>query len=102
MKKNDFIFLTVSLLYAIVFVVISISQTLPEKPEKELSSTSAGIKPTGTVTDIEKIQNMIQNKKLSNREALFYQKIGEEEDDKKQSQNKQQIRRRQRRGRHSF
>lgn len=101
MKRNDVIFLTVSLVYAIAFVVFLIYQTLPEKPVTELSLVSTDIKTTGTATDIEKIKNMIQNKKLSDKEALFYQKVGEGEKDKGQNQNKQQhIRRRQRRGRH--
>ncbi len=101
MKKNDAIFLTVSILYTIIFVAIFIYQTLPGKPETEISSVSTDIKTTGTVTDIEKIKNMIQNKKLSDKEALFYQKIGDGEENKGQNQNKQQqIRRRQRRSRH--
>ncbi len=100
MKRNDFIFLIVSLFYAITFVTIFIYQTLPEKSVTELSSVSTDIKTTGTATDIEKIKDMIKNKKLSDKEALFYQKLIEEEEKQSNQNKQQQPRRRQRRGRH--
>ncbi|MGC8737959.1 MAG: hypothetical protein ACP5UA_04835 [Candidatus Hydrogenedens sp.] len=99
MKKNDFIFFTVSLLYVIAFFVIFIYHILPEKLPTELSyiqTEGDSIKPTGTATDIEKIKSMIQNNQLSDKEALFYKKLQEE--GKKNPQKHQQIRNRWRRG----
>ncbi len=103
MKRNDFIFLTVSLLYAIAFIVIFLYHVLPEKSSAELSSIQTegtSIKPTGAPTDIEKIKTMIQNNKLSDKEALFYKKLLEEENNKEVTPKEhQQIRKRWRRGR---
>lgn len=103
MKRNDFIFLIVSLLYAIAFIVIFLYHVLPEKSSEQLSSIKSEgtfIKPTGTTTDIEKIKSMIQNNKLSDREALFYKKLIEEENNKEVNpEEHKQIRKRWRRGR---
>lgn len=103
MKRNDFIFFTVSLLYAIAFIIIFLYHVLPEESSTKLSSIQPEgtfIKPTGTATDIEKIKSMIQNNRLSDKEALFYQKLLEEENKKKEKpEEHQQIRNRWRRGR---
>ncbi|HOK08714.1 MAG TPA: hypothetical protein PLT82_00140 [Candidatus Hydrogenedens sp.] len=103
MKRNDFVFLSISLLYAITFIIISVYHTLPEKSSTELSfiqTEGSPIKPTGTTTDIEKIKRMIQNNNLSDKEALFYKKLHEEEQNKKENlKQHQQLRKRWRRGR---
>lgn len=103
MKRNDFIFLTVSLLYTTAFIVILLYHVLPEKSSAELSSIQTegtSIKPTGTATDIEKIKSMIKTNKLSDKEALFYKKLTEEENNKNANPKEhQQIRKRWRRGR---
>ncbi len=68
--------------------------------QASISGEGTLLKPTGTTTDIEKIKGMIQEKKLSEKEALYYKKLYNEEEEKTEKQIEQkQIRRRWRRGR---
>jgi len=103
MKKNDYIFLTISTIFAIVFTVNLIFQVLPEKQAIETSSLGVDEslpKPTGLTTNIDKIKSMMQNKTLSDKEALFYKQLySGDEQNKEQPQEHKQIRRRWRGGR---
>lgn len=105
MKKNDYIFLIVSTIFAIAFIVNLIFQVLPEKQPIETSSIGvegALPKPTGLATDIDKIKSMIQNKTLSDKEALFYKQLySGDEQRKEQPKEHKQIRRRWRGGRNN-
>ncbi len=104
MKRNDIIFLTISLIYAITFAGIFIYQILPEKTSQgTVSSTySEGeiqIKPTGKTTDVDTIKEMIRQGELSDKEAMYYEKLIDSQDEKKTEKEHQPTRRRMRRGR---
>ncbi|HOV32261.1 MAG TPA: hypothetical protein PLX23_02710 [Candidatus Hydrogenedens sp.] len=98
MKKSDYIFLTISIIFALAFIVNLIFQVLPEKQAVETSSIvveESLPKPTGLATNIDKIKAMIRNKTLSDKEALFYKKLysGDEQNKGKIGEHKQTRRR---------
>ncbi len=100
MKRNDYIFIFISILSATAFCIVSFLQLQPDIFYSTESSVSAKFStqklspqlqerqhirhryrrgrhfaPTGKPFDVEKIKTMIQRGELSNKEALFYKPL---------------------------
>lgn len=100
MKRNDYIFIFISILSSTAFCIVSFLQLQPnifyspespasvefstQRPSPQLQERQhrqhryrrgKHFAPTGKPFDVEKIKTMIQRGELSNKEALFYKPL---------------------------